>query len=303
MHVGAQADGVPFGDADDQVGGAGQGEGGGKAGDHGYDLPRQAERFQGFIDGALVEPAPGNVDVPAGRIPGRGDLALAQRVAGTYDADEAVAEQGLGAQLGAGVLADDAGFQVDAAGAQRRAVFVWLLHKAQAYARRLLCDARNQRRTEVFGKAFAAAQGEGSHQLLEVDLRGGAQHRFGVLHQLRDALAQFQRSGRRHQAAPGPDQQRIAHGFAQARQCPAHCRGAQPQALGGARHAAFGEQHIEGDQQIEIGCGHLSPPAWRDFDKASSARITCKCCAFRQVTRRRRFLTAPFRELPEDGRA
>ena len=240
--------------------------------------------------------------MPASRITGGRDLTQTQRVAHAHDTDEAVAEQGLGAQLRTGVLTHDTGFQINGAFAQGQAVFIRLLHKAQAYARRFLCNARNQCRPEVLGKAFAAAQGEGSHQLFQVDLRGRAEHRFGVLHQLRDALAQCECSGRGHEAAPGPDQQRVAGGFAQARQRPAHRRGAQPQALGGARHAAFREQHIEGDQQVEIGSGHISPLARRDFDQALNAPITCKCCVFRQITRGRRFLTAPFRERPEDRR-
>jgi hypothetical protein len=73
---------------------------------------------------------------------------------------------------------------------------------------------------------------------------------------LTDALAQFDRARRRHETAPGSDQQRIARRLAQSRQRPAHGRWAESQAAGGARHAAFGEQDIKGEQQVQIGSSH-----------------------------------------------
>ncbi|MNY32799.1 hypothetical protein D3C86_1670380 [compost metagenome] len=133
------------------------------------------------------------------------------------------------------------------------------MHEAQPYPGRLPGHARNERRAEILDEAFTAAQGEGAAELPEVRLLGWPQYRFCVMHQLTDPLTQLQRPGCRHQAPSGPDQQRIAGGFAQACQRPTHRRRAQSQALGGARNAAFGKQHIKGDQQIEIGSGHLSP--------------------------------------------
>ncbi|MNV90154.1 hypothetical protein D3C71_1845080 [compost metagenome] len=84
------------------------------------------------------------------------------------------------------------------------------------------------------------------------------QHRFHVTHQHADPVAQFQRPGCGDQAAPGAHQQRVARGFPQARQRAAHGRGAEAQAPGGARHAAFRKQRIQGDQQIEVGRGHAA---------------------------------------------
>ena len=55
---------------------------------------------------------------------------------------------------------------------------------------RLSGDARNERRAEIFDKAFTGAQGEGANQLREVRLLGRPQHRFCVLHQLADPLSQ-----------------------------------------------------------------------------------------------------------------
>jgi hypothetical protein len=54
--------------------------------------------------------------------------------------------------------------------------------------------------------------------------------------------------------------------------------------LGGAGDTAFGEQHVQGNQQIEIGSGHAATLARRGADMASNASIKCKCCAFRLVT-------------------
>jgi hypothetical protein len=50
--------------------------------------------------------------------------------------------------------------------------------------------------------------------------------------------------------------------------------------LGRARNAAFREQHIKGDKQVEIGSRHASTITRLDRDMASNARIKCEYCAF-----------------------
>ena len=94
---------------------------------------------------------------------------------------------------------------------------------------------------------------------------GGAQDRLGVLHELGHPLAQLERPRRRHQAAPGPHQQRVAGRLAQARQRAAHGGGAQPEPAGRARDAALVEQDVEGREQVEVGAGDGANPAttWR----------------------------------------
>ncbi|MNI48327.1 hypothetical protein D3C73_1028850 [compost metagenome] len=180
-----------------------------------------------------------------------------------HHADQSIAEQPLGTQFRARRPAHHTRFQIDRAVAQRRAVLVGFGHEAQAYAGRLFGDAGDQCGAEVFDKSFAGTKGEGARHLQEVGLLGRTQHRLGLLHKLGDPLTQFQRTRRWHQAAAGPDQQRIAGGFAQSRQRPAHRRWTQAQAFGGAGDTAFCQQHIEGDQQVEIGSGHAWPQVGR----------------------------------------
>ena len=62
----------------------------------------------------------------------------------------------------------NAGFQIDAPIPQRRAVFVQLLHEAQPHSRSFLPYASDQIRSEVFHKALAVPQREGSDKLFEV---------------------------------------------------------------------------------------------------------------------------------------
>ena len=129
---------------------------------------------------------------------------------------------------------------------------------------------------------------------LRLSFSAGRRTASAVLHELTDPLAEFERSGCGNETASGPDQQRIARRLTQSRQRPAHRRRAEPQPSGCARNAAFREQHIEGDKQVEIGCRHASTIAQLDRDVASNARIKCKWCAFRHVRQRTTFLTAPF---------
>ena len=141
MHSRTQVSGMPFGHAGDQIGGPRQGQRGRKATDHHDDLPPESELRQGFIDRPLLDPAPRYRDMPAGRISGRRDLALAQRVPLPHDADEAIAEQCLRTQFRTGGLADDAGFQVDGPVTQGRAIPVRLWREAEPHAGRFLADA------------------------------------------------------------------------------------------------------------------------------------------------------------------
>ena len=88
MHPGTQVPALSFGNTGDQVGGSRQSQCGRKATDDGDDLALQPERLQGFINRTPVEPPPRDTDVPAPRIAGGSDLAAAQRVPRTHDANE-----------------------------------------------------------------------------------------------------------------------------------------------------------------------------------------------------------------------
>ena len=170
-----------------------------------------------------------------------------------HDADEAVAEQRLRAHLRADLRPDDAGFEIDGCIAQPGAFLVGLGDESQPDPRRLAADAGDQRGAEGLDETLAVAQREGAVEPGKIELFGRPQDRLGVADHLADLLAQFERARRRNETAPGPHQQRIAGRLAQPRKRPAHRRGAEPQAPGGARHAAFGKQHIKRDKQVEIG--------------------------------------------------
>ena len=170
----AQVAGVPLGNAGDQVGGAGQRQRGREAADDRDDLALQPERLQRVVDRPLLEPAPRDADVPAGRIargrdPRPGSSGCPVRTTPTKRSRNSACARSSGPV----VFADDAGLQVDGAVAQRRAVLVGLLHEAQPHAGRLRADARDQGRAEVLHEALAGAQRERADELL----RGRASRR------------------------------------------------------------------------------------------------------------------------------
>ena len=175
-----------------------------------------------------------------------------------HDANEAVPEQRLRTDLRSGRLSHYAGFQIDGPLAKRRVVLVRLLYEVQPHTGCFPAKACNEGRPEVLRKAVAGPQRERSNQFFEIERLPGAQNRSCVLDEQADPLAKFDCPGCGNEAAPGPDQQRIAGRRAQSRQRPAHRRRAEAQPLGSARHAAFREQDIEGDEQIEIGGRHVS---------------------------------------------
>jgi hypothetical protein len=201
---------MAFGNARDEIGGPGQGQGGREAADDGRDLPFQPNRFEGLIDRSAAGTRRRDEDVPTGGISGGCDPASAERVADAHDADEAVPEQELGPHLRAGRRADDSGLQVDAAVAERAAVPVRLGHEAQAHAGSLPARPGDERRPEILHETVARAQGERSGEPLEIESPGGPQYRLRLLHQPSDLLSQLQRPRGGNEAASRPDQQRIA---------------------------------------------------------------------------------------------
>src|SRR5690606_12086446 len=54
----------------------------------------------------------------------------------------------------------------------------------------------------------------------------------------------------------GLHEHRIADGVAHAGECAAHRRGTQMQARGGTNHAVLGQDRLQDEQLIQIGCGH-----------------------------------------------
>ena len=258
MHAGAQVARVPLGDRGDEIGRAGQRERRGEAADRRRDLAREAERAQRLVDRSPVRAPPRDEDVPGGRVADGRDPAARERVPLAHDADEPVAKERLHVQLGTGRLADDAGLQVDGSLAQRRVVLLELGHEAQPDPRRFPADASEQARPEILDETVARPQRERPGHLAKVRLARRAQDRLRVLHERPDGLSELDRPRRGHEAAPGPDQQRILRRLAQPRQRPAHRRGAQAQAPGRARDAPLGEQHVERHEQVEVGRRHAA---------------------------------------------
>ncbi len=161
-HSGAQVAGVVFGNAGDQVGAAGERQRGREAVDQGGDVPLEPEQLEGLVDPPVFFAPPRDADVVSGRVAGGGDLALAERVARPHHADETVAEEQLGPQLGAGRLPHHPGFEVDAAVAQRRAVFVELGREMQPHAGSFGGDPGDQLGAEILHETLAGAQREGA---------------------------------------------------------------------------------------------------------------------------------------------
>ena len=134
---------------------------------------------QRLVDRSAVEPPPRDEDVPAGRIAGGRDLALAQRVPRAHDADEAVAEQRLRAHLRTRRLARRRRFPDRRC--RRAAARCPCPASARSAAARRAPPAPTramQVRSEILDEAFAGPQRERADQLLEVERLGRAQHRF-----------------------------------------------------------------------------------------------------------------------------
>ena len=128
----------------------------------------------------------------AARITDGGNLAFAQRMTFSHNTNVTISKQGLHPQLRSCRLLYHPGFQINGPVAKWRAVFVGLLHEAQPHARSFLADALNERRPEIFHKAFAGPQGERSDELLEVELLSRAENGFCVPNEQANSFAKFE---------------------------------------------------------------------------------------------------------------
>ncbi len=226
MHVDPQIAGISLGHADDQVGGARQGQRRRKAADDHSNLPLQPQFLQRHVDLPFLQATPRDEDMLAGSVTLRRYHALPERMAIAHHADEAVAKQRLRSQFRAGIVAHNTGLHIDRAVPEQRAVLVQLLRKIEPHAGRLLSDARDQLRPKIFDEALAGADREGPTKLFQIQRFGGPQGGLRLFDKRANTLAQFQCPRRRHETAPRPDQKRIAGCLAQAGERPAHGGGA-----------------------------------------------------------------------------
>jgi hypothetical protein len=80
----------------------------------------------------------------------------------------------------------------------------------------------------------------------------------GLLDHIADLLAQLQGAGRGRQTAAGTHQHRVTQRGADPAQGAAHRRRAQVHPARGGGHAAFVNQHVQCQQQVQVRQGHDS---------------------------------------------
>ena len=83
---------MAFWNTGNQVGDASEGQCGREAADAGHNLTFETYCIQSQIDESLFESTTRNEDMLSGRVAGKRDLAIAQRVPLAYDPDIAVSE-------------------------------------------------------------------------------------------------------------------------------------------------------------------------------------------------------------------
>ncbi len=231
---------MAFGNCRNEIGRPSKGERGRETTNKHADVPPATKRLQGNVDRPRFLAISDQADVTALRVAMEAHLAFAQRVILSDDANEAIMKKQASMQGEIGAMANDARFEVDSSLAQRRACTIGLGQQAKEHARRCL-QFLQECRPEILHEAFARPQRECAIQSLEVKTLSRTQNLVATLHELADPRAQLESPGRGDEAPPGSNEQGVTRRFAQARQRPTHGRGAEFQALGCPRHAAFGE--------------------------------------------------------------
>src|SRR4249919_645346 len=214
---------VPLRNSGDHVGLTGEDDRGTEPTDGDCNPPRQSKRFERVIHRGHFEPSPRNQYMRTLGVALGCHLSATQWVTLPNHADEPVAEQPLRADLRPHGLARHAGFEVDHAVAQRRAVLVELRNELKVHVGCFRRDAREHRGPEGFDETLRAADGERARKRLEVQLQRRAQNGLRIIDDLVDAITQFQRARCRHQPAPSTYQQRVARGIAQPCERATHC--------------------------------------------------------------------------------
>ncbi|KAG0957218.1 hypothetical protein G6F31_012515 [Rhizopus arrhizus] len=219
--------------------------------------PLQAQLCQFVVDRPMRDAAPRDGDVVAGGKPFGGDIAVEQRMILARCAQQGRGEQVL--HLGfLRMLAGSADIQVDPALHHRVIVGIAFGHEPQRAAWRVLAEHVPQAAAVAADEHVVGADAEGTFQGLDVHLAPFVEHPMGLLDHVAHLLAQFQRAWGRRQAAAGADPPRVAQRVAAPPQGAAHGRRAQIHAPSRSGDAAFVQQDIQGQQQVEIGQGHGS---------------------------------------------
>ncbi|AWG45931.1 hypothetical protein AM586_28120 [Massilia sp. WG5] len=223
-----------------------------EGGAHDFDAPVQAYALEEhFFGGELLVRTEGRGDVAETQV-----VILAQRctdfgVAVPDDAAEVVREQHFG-RVAARQVTLRHQQDVDLATLHLGQGALVRLQEFQRHEGRRLAHLRRQ-----LGQHHRADEVRGDDAEMPAACLGLEFHRrfHGLLdpqENVAHRLHQRQRQRRRHHLAAGLHQQLVAEILAQPRQDPARGRLAQAQAPRRAGDAAFGQQHVQADQQIQV---------------------------------------------------
>ncbi len=172
-------------------------------------------------------------------------------MAAAHHAYKAVDEKLLDLDLRAG-LPEDAQLQVHGALAQVGHVLVALGQKAHGQTGSLGPKDLRQGLGVHPGQQVDGADVEGALHVAQLRRVVGADEPLGILHHPADLGAQFQRAWGEHQALAGTHQERVAERLAGAGEDAAGGGRAQAEAARGGRDALFTQQHVEGEEEVQV---------------------------------------------------
>ncbi|MNL35279.1 hypothetical protein D3C87_1573000 [compost metagenome] len=137
--------------------------------------------------------------------------------------------------------------------AQGVGVFLALRHETQHGARSMTAQVLAQASAVAAHEHVVGAQGEDAGKRGQIDvLAEGGEHGLRLFNHVPDLLAKFQRPRRGRKPPAGAHQHGVAHGVADAGKAAAHGRRAEIEPARRADDAAFLDQHVQRQQQVEV---------------------------------------------------
>jgi hypothetical protein len=231
--------------AHDDVGGGGEG------GHDRDDVAGEAAGREDVVERPAGPATPGHGDVAGRGDAAEGDRASGQPVAGGGQADQVLGVERLGSHLGAEVR-DHAEVDVHQPVPQRCEVFVSLGCEAERDPGCGRLDPGDEADGEHAHDGIVRPDGEGPPQRGEVEVASGVYEEVSLLDELVEPAGDGERPRRRHESAPGPDQDGVAERPPDAAQGATRRGHGQVQPLGRGGNAALGQQHVQRGEQVPV---------------------------------------------------
>lgn len=203
------------------------------------------------IESPACPASSGHGDMLGGRNTRQRGPSRGQRVPGRDHAHEPLLVERLDLDF-VSEVGNDAYVEIDEPVAKRGEVFFSFGHETEDHLWRVPPSGGDQTGSQDADQGVVDPDGEGSLQRCEVNVASGLYEGVSLFDQLMESLLDGESPGSGDEAAPGAHEDGVAEGLADPPEGAAGGRDGEVEAFCGGGDAAFGQEHVQGQEQIPV---------------------------------------------------